>query len=64
MLLFYRGLSLVFLFGLFQLSGIAQITAYSDKLALQYYEQKEYEKANVYFEKLFDNNAEVWYNYY
>lgn len=64
MLRYYRALSLIILSWLFQVSAIAQITAYSDKLALQYYEQKEYEKANVYFEKLYDNNADVWYNYY
>jgi len=35
-----------------------------DKLAMQYFEQKEYEKANVYFESLFDGNPEAWHNYY
>lgn len=37
----------------------------AEKLALQYYEQKEYEKANVFFEDLFDQNPDIWYsNYY
>lgn len=35
-----------------------------DKLALQYYEQKEYDKANVYFDELYDKNAETWFYYY
>jgi len=35
-----------------------------DKLALQYFEQKEYEKANVYFEDLYDKNPDNWFYYY
>jgi len=35
-----------------------------DKLAMQYYEQKDYEKANLYFEELYNQNPESWYNYY
>lgn len=35
-----------------------------DKLALQFLEQKDYEKANVYLEKLFDKNPDMWYNHY
>jgi tetratricopeptide (TPR) repeat protein len=35
-----------------------------DKLALQYFEQKEYEKANVYFEDLYDKNPDSWFYYY
>lgn len=35
-----------------------------DKLAIQYFEQKEFEKANVYFEKLFEKNPTGWYQYY
>lgn len=36
----------------------------SEKLAIQYYEQKEYEKANVFFEELFDKSPANWYLYY
>src|SRR4051812_43501225 len=36
----------------------------TDKLAVQFYEQKEFEKANVYFEELFDKNPAGWFNYY
>lgn len=35
-----------------------------DKLAMQYYDNKEYEKANLYFEKLFDKNPSYWFTYY
>ncbi len=36
-----------------------------DKLALQYLEQKEYDKANVYLEKLYDKASDQWFaNYY
>lgn len=35
-----------------------------DKLALQYFEQREFEKANVYFEDLFDKSPVTWFNYY
>lgn len=34
------------------------------KLALQYFEQKEYEKANEYFEDLFDKQPYQWFNKY
>ncbi|MES2679953.1 MAG: tetratricopeptide repeat protein [Bacteroidota bacterium] len=36
----------------------------SDKLAMQYYEQKDFEKANVYFEELYSASPDNWYNYY
>lgn len=36
----------------------------SDKLALQYFEQKEFEKANVYFEDLYAKAPDNWYNLY
>lgn len=34
------------------------------KLANYYYEQKEYEKANTYFDDLYDNNPDLWYKIY
>jgi tetratricopeptide (TPR) repeat protein len=36
----------------------------ADQLAMQYFEQKEYEKANVYFEDLYDKSPFAWYNFY
>lgn len=35
-----------------------------DKLAIQYFEQKEYDKANSLFEKLYDQNPDQWFTYY
>jgi tetratricopeptide (TPR) repeat protein len=35
-----------------------------EKLALQYFEQKEFEKANTYFSGLFEKNPDNWYSYY
>ncbi len=35
-----------------------------DKLALYYLEQKDYEKANPYLEKLFDKMPEQWFTQY
>lgn len=35
-----------------------------EQLALQYYEQKDYEKAAVYFDKLYDKNPDAYYTYY
>ncbi len=39
-------------------------TLTNEKLAIQYYEQKEFEKANIYFDELFNKSAEIWYTYY
>jgi len=53
----------VFLLSIFGTGLFAQKNN-DDKLALQYLEQKEYEKANVYLEKLYDKSPDQWYNYY
>jgi len=42
----------------------SQRTQNNERLAIQYFEQKEYEKANVYLEDLFDKNPDNWFNYY
>ncbi len=34
------------------------------QLALQYFDQREYDKANVYFDNLFDKNPDRWFTYY
>lgn len=36
----------------------------TERLALQYFEQNEFEKANIYFEEMFEKNPGAWYNYY
>lgn len=42
----------------------AQPTSTNDQLALQYYNNKEYDKAIVYYEKLYDKNPYSYYEYY
>jgi len=57
----------IFLFILalpFIISAQRQNNHADDKLALQYYEQKEYEKANLYFEDMFDRSPDAVYPYY
>ena len=39
-------------------------TLTTEKLAIQYYEQKAFEKANIYFDELFNKSAEIWFSYY
>lgn len=36
----------------------------NDKLALQFFELKEFEKANAYFDDLYDQNPTAWFNFY
>ena len=38
-------------------------TLTTEKLAIQYYEQKAFEKANIYFVELFNKSAEIWFSY-
>ncbi|MDO8999534.1 MAG: tetratricopeptide repeat protein [Bacteroidota bacterium] len=63
---FSKIFSLIFIFLFIQVNAYAQKpTNNADKLALQYFELKEYEKANEYFEDLYDKNPEAWYaNYF
>lgn len=42
----------------------AQKRKETDKLALQFYESGEFEKANVYFSELFDDFPQAWYASY
>lgn len=35
-----------------------------DKLAMQFYEQKQFDKAATYFEKLYDKQPDAYFNYY
>lgn len=39
-------------------------TSNSDKLAIQYFEQKEFDKANLYLEDLYDRAPEAWFGMY
>lgn len=38
--------------------------AEAEKLALQYFDSREYEKANLYFSELYEYNPTAWYPYY
>ena len=38
--------------------------AEAEKLALQYFDAREFEKANVYFSELYEYNPSAWYLYY
>ena len=35
-----------------------------EKLAMQFYEQKQYEKAASYFDNLYDKNPDAYFTYY
>lgn len=48
----------------FSSSLVAQPASTNDQLALQYYNDKEYDKAIVYYEKLYDKNPYSYYEYY
>ncbi len=64
---FLKGFLSFFIVIVFPTIQLAQKNGYGDitKLAMQYYEQKEYEKANLYLEELYENvNANIWYPYY
>src|SRR4051812_37719819 len=62
---FCLTLSLTAQVGITMLPGAPQPTqSTNDKLALQYFELKEYEKANVYFNDLYDKNPDQWFPYY
>lgn len=54
----------ILLFVFAETFSFAQRTNNNEKLALQYFEQKEFEKANVYFENLFEQNPDIWYTHY
>lgn len=58
-----RSTFIIFLLMCFSLVTKAQKNV-DDKLAMQYYEQKDYAKAVEYFEKLFDKNPDAYFTYY
>ncbi|MDP1799714.1 MAG: tetratricopeptide repeat protein [Bacteroidota bacterium] len=65
MIFFQRIIFAIIIVLFVQTNAFAQKpTNNADKLALQYFEKKEYEKANEYFEELYDRNSEAWYIYY
>ncbi len=65
-----KPLIILLSFLVLQFSAIAQINLQSggnnskETLAIQFFEQKEYDKANVYLEDLYDKNPTIWFGYY
>lgn len=63
-----KGFIFLATFIFLQITSQAQVTVNpknnKEALALQYYEQKDFEKANVYFEELYPANPNVWFSYY
>ena len=60
-------LKTVFIFFIFLLTNNSysqRLPNNADKLAVQYFDQKEFDKANEYLEELYYKNQEAWYNYY
>ncbi|MBI2720581.1 MAG: tetratricopeptide repeat protein [Bacteroidetes bacterium] len=60
---YFKYLSLFLLALAFNYS-FSQKNQNAEKLALQYFEQKEFDKANVYFENMFEENPDIWFSYY
>ncbi len=58
-----RFFLIVILFVLGLTNALAQKPT-DDRLAMQYYEQKQFDKAVVYFEKLYDKQPDAYFNYY
>jgi len=57
---------LIFIF-IFLTIAFTQVRAQKnvdDKLAMQYYEQKQFDKAAAYFEKLYDKQPDAYFTYY
>ncbi len=63
--LFFRISVLLVMLLFYSITAAAQKNSNNaDKLALQYLDQKEYEKANLYLEDLYDKNPDAWYTAY
>ncbi|MBS1651978.1 MAG: tetratricopeptide repeat protein [Bacteroidetes bacterium] len=56
----YKLFFVCFLYTTFLLSQTNQ----KEKLAIQYFENKEFDKANAYFDDLFDKAPNLWFAYY
>lgn len=54
----------IFIFFLIAFININAQKNIDDKLAMQFYEQKQYDKAVVYFDKLYDKQPDAYYIYY
>lgn len=54
----------IIVFGLLAFTTLNAQKAIDDKLAMQFYEQKQYDKAAIYFEKLYDKQPDAYFTYY
>ena len=51
----------IIVFGLMAFKTLNAQKALDDKLAMQFYEQKQYDKAAIYFEKLYDKQPDAYF---
>jgi tetratricopeptide (TPR) repeat protein len=59
-----KRLSFIIIFAILAIAnGYAQKNT-DDRLAMQFYDQKQFDKAVVYFEKLYDKQPDTYFNYY
>ena len=54
----------IIVLGLLAFTKLNAQKALDDKLAMQFYEQKQYDKAAIYFEKLYDKQPDAYFTYY
>lgn len=59
-----KGIHIVVLLVLAGFNFSAQINISTDRLALQFYDEGDYQKANEYFEDLYNLSPTVWYEKY
>lgn len=55
---------LIFICCLLNLTPLLAQKASDEKLAMQFYEQKQYDKAAAYFDNLYDKNPDAYFTYY
>lgn len=55
---------LIFICCLLSLTPLLAQKASDEKLAMQFYEQKQYDKAAAYFDNLYDKNPDAYFTYY
>jgi len=55
---------LIFILCLTSFSSLVAQKANDEKLAMQFYEQKQYDKAAAYFDNLYDKNPDAYFTYY
>ena len=57
-------LILIFICCITSFSSLIAQKANDEKLAMQFYEQKQYDKAATYFDNLYDKNPDAYFTYY